>query len=70
MSSIRIVVNGIKMEVQSGTTLFILLDVLEKSDRTDMLVEINHQFIHDRAYNSTGLEEGDNIEIIHMATGG
>lgn len=66
----KIVVNGVEMEVQKGATVSSLLDILEESDRTDMLVEINHQFMHARVYDSIGLEEGDNIEIIHMATGG
>ena len=66
----RIFVNGIQMEMQGGTTLLSLLDSLEKSDRTDMLVEVNHRFIHNKIYESTLLEEGDEIEIIHMAMGG
>ncbi len=66
----KIFVNGVQMEIQSGTTLMSLLDSLEKSDRTDMLVEVNHRFIHHKIYDATLLEEGDEIEIIHMAMGG
>ncbi len=66
----RIFVNGVQMEIQGETTLLSLLDSLEKSDRTDMLVEVNHRFIHNKVYESTRLEEGDEIEIIHMAMGG
>ena len=66
----KIVVNGQEIKVMRGMTVCELLDLLKESYRSDMLVEINNRFIHEKIYDSTMLQEGDCIEIIHMAMGG
>lgn len=66
----KIVVNGIDMEVPAGTTVSTLLRIIEESHTPDMIVEINHRFIHAQAYETILLKEGDRIEVIHLAMGG
>ncbi len=70
MNTLRVVLNGVPMDVQSGTTVAALLELVNESNRPDMLVEINHRFIHTNSYPSTLLHDDDQIEIIHMAMGG
>ena len=70
MSMVKVIVNGMDLEVRKGTPLSELLDRMEETGRSDLLVEINNRFIHEKAYGSVVVQEGDEIEIMHMAVGG
>ena len=70
MSMVKVIVNGMDLEVRRGTQLSELLDRMEETGRSDLLVEINNRFIHEKAYASVVVQEGDEIEIMHMAVGG
>jgi sulfur carrier protein len=67
---LKVLVNGMETEVPSRATLYTLLRTTEEPHGPDMIVEVNRRFIHLEAYDSTYLEEGDSIEIIHLAMGG
>jgi thiamine biosynthesis protein ThiS len=66
----KITASGMEMEVPAGSTIERLLDILGETVRQDMIVELNRRFIHIRDYSTTIANEGDIIEIIHLAFGG
>jgi len=70
MVHLRISVNGVETEVPPGTSVSRLLEIVQESRTSDMIVEINHRFVHAEAYDRTMLKEGDRMEIIHLAMGG
>ena len=70
MSHERIFVNGVEMEIPEGINVSTLLEILQESRTSDMIVEINRRFVHTQTYDTTRLKEGDRIEIIHLAMGG
>jgi thiamine biosynthesis protein ThiS len=55
------------LEVPAGCTIERLLDIMGETVRQDMIVELNHRFIHLRDYSTTTVNEGDNVEMIHLA---
>ncbi len=67
---LKVVVNGMEMEVPGATNISGLLEILEEPYTPDMIIEINHRFIHAQAYDKTFLKAGDRMEIIHLAMGG
>jgi thiamine biosynthesis protein ThiS len=67
---LKIIANGLETEIPEGTTVMQLLDILEEPPTPDMIVEINRKFIHATFYESTILNAGDNVEIIHLDLGG
>ncbi len=70
MATMRIFVNDFEMEVPHGINVSRLLEILEESYTADMVVEINHRYIHTKDFNSTVLADNDHIDIIHLAMGG
>ncbi len=70
MPGIKITANGLELEVPRGTTVGEILDILEETLRSDVIVEINHKFIHLKEYGQITINEGDNIEVIHLEMGG
>lgn len=70
MPGMKIVANGLEMEVPHGTTLQQLLDILEEPIRHDIIVELNHKFVHLKDYAATPLGEGDQVEVVYLEMGG
>jgi thiamine biosynthesis protein ThiS len=70
MADIKIFVNGVEMRIPMETSVSRLLTILDEGHTPDMIVEINHRFIHTHTYDTTRLKEGDRMEIIHLAMGG
>ena len=66
----KITESGIELEVPSGCTIEKLLGILGEEARHDMIVEINHIFVHAKDYGSTVIGEGDEVEVLHLAFGG
>jgi thiamine biosynthesis protein ThiS len=66
----KITACGFEVEVPSGSTIKNLLEILGETVRSDLIVELNHAFIHVRDYPTTTVNEGDNVEMIHLAFGG
>ena len=66
----KITESGSELEVPSDCTIERLLAILGEEARHDMIVEINHVFVHAKDYASTVIGEGDEIELIHLAFGG
>ncbi len=66
----KITASGAALEVPSGCTIEKLFGILGESARHDMIVEINHVFVHAKDYSSTVIREGDEVEMIHLAFGG
>lgn len=69
-NTLKIIANGLETEIPEGTTVTQLLDILEEPLKPDMIVEINRRFIHAKLYESTMLNAGDYVEIIHLDIGG
>jgi thiamine biosynthesis protein ThiS len=69
-NTLKIIANGLETEIPEGTTVTQLLDVLEEPSKPDMIVEINRRFIHAKLYESTILNAGNSVEIIHLDIGG
>jgi thiamine biosynthesis protein ThiS len=70
MADIKIFVNGVEMRIPMETSVSGLFTLLDEGRTPDMIVEINHRFVHAHTYDTTRLKEGDRIEIIHLAMGG
>ncbi|MDR3568500.1 MAG: sulfur carrier protein ThiS [Syntrophobacteraceae bacterium] len=66
----KIIESGSELEVPSGCTVEKLLAILGEDGRHDMIVEINHVFVHAKDYSCAQIREGDQIELIHLAFGG
>ncbi len=62
--------SGIELEVPAGSTIEKLLAILDETVCHDMIVELNHRFVHVRDYPATIVNEGDIVETIHVAFGG
>lgn len=66
---VEIFVNGERVMVESGATLVGLLERLQlKGDR--VAVERNRAIVTRAAWESTILEAGDRLEIVHFVGGG
>ena len=68
-TNIHIQVNGNPRNVQEGTTLFALIQILALSDRK-IAVEINQQIVPQSRHQQTQLQDGDRVEIIEAIGGG
>ena len=66
----KIIESGSELEVPSGCTIEKLLNILGEEARHDMIIEINHVFVHAKDYSSTVIAEGDEVELLHLAFGG
>lgn len=65
----RVRINGFFETLPEGTTV---MDVIISHQEYDvhMIVELNHRFLHRKDYETTYLQEGDELELIHPAFGG
>lgn len=67
---ISIIANGLEVEVPAGTVIHELIDILGEEIRPDMIVEVNHRFVHLKDYAATPLNEGDRVEVVYLEMGG
>ena len=65
----RLVVNGEEREVERSTTVKQLLASLGLGD-TLVAVERNEEVVPRAQHESTPLEEGDRVEVVHFVGGG
>ncbi|MGB5193279.1 MAG: sulfur carrier protein ThiS [Polyangiales bacterium] len=65
----RLVVNGEEQQVDSSTTVKQLLVSLGLGD-TLVAVERNQEVVPRAQHESTELEEGDRVEVVHFVGGG
>ena len=65
----RLLVNGEEREVEPSTTVKQLLVSLGLGD-TLVAVERNEQVVPRASHDSTSLEEGDRVEVVHFVGGG
>ncbi|MBI1912044.1 MAG: sulfur carrier protein ThiS [Deltaproteobacteria bacterium] len=65
----KIRVNGIEREIEAGTTVESLLNMLEIKVQ-GIAVDINREIVPKRLFSETILNEGDSIEIVRMVGGG
>jgi thiamine biosynthesis protein ThiS len=65
----RLLVNGEEREVEPSTTVKQLLVSLGLGD-TLVAVERNEQVVPRANHESTSLEEGDRVEVVHFVGGG
>ena len=66
----KVFINGLDTGVPAGTTISTLLGIIGEPEASDMIIEINHRFIPTQDYEVTCLQDGDSIEVIHLAMGG
>jgi sulfur carrier protein len=68
-TGITVSVNGDRVQLPEGATVASLLDHLQlKGDR--VAVEHNRSIVSRGAWESTALESGDTLEIVHFVGGG
>jgi sulfur carrier protein len=65
----RLLVNGEEKEVQASTTVKQLLAALGLAD-TLVAVERNEEVVPRAQHESTTLDEGDRVEVVHFVGGG
>lgn len=65
----RIVVDGLPEEVDSGLTLAGLIEQRQE-DSPHMIAEVNRRYVRREDYQSVILTEGDVVELIHPDFGG
>jgi thiamine biosynthesis protein ThiS len=66
----KITASGTEVDVPADSTVEEILSILGEKARYDMAVEVNRAFVHTRDYSTTTIREGDEIEMIYMASGG
>ena len=69
MKRITIVVNGQSRDIESGQSLEAFLRSLALDPRA-VVVERNRQIVRRPALESTTLEQGDQLELVHFVGGG
>ena len=67
--ALNIVVNGRETEVSAAATVGTVVDGISP-DRARVAVERNERIVPRAAYDETGLEDGDRIEIVTLVGGG
>ncbi len=65
----QVFVNGFPEEMENGATVAGAIERWEEHDM-NLIVELNHRFVHRDRYRSTVLKEGDRLELINPAFGG
>ena len=65
----KLIVNGDKRIFSSVDTVSALLEQIGINPKT-IVVEQNGQIVMKDAYDSTSVEEGDELELIHFVGGG
>jgi thiamine biosynthesis protein ThiS len=69
ISSIRVRINGDDREIQSGLSVFQLLETLDLSPAL-VVVELNREILDRASYDETSVGEGDVLELVHFVGGG
>jgi thiamine biosynthesis protein ThiS len=69
ISSIRVRINGDDREIQSGLSVFQLLETLDLSPSL-VVVELNREILDRASYDETSVGEGDVLELVHFVGGG
>jgi thiamine biosynthesis protein ThiS len=62
-------INGEEKKISEGLSVAALLDELQIRPGR-VVVELNRKIISREAHGSTGLKEGDALEIVHFVGGG
>jgi len=65
----QVMINGMAEEVPEGVLVAELIDLFEGNDY-NLIVEINHRFVHPRDYRTFEVKAGDKVELILPAFGG
>ncbi|MEW6666473.1 MAG: sulfur carrier protein ThiS [Thermodesulfobacteriota bacterium] len=66
---IQIIVNGCKENVPENSTISRLIDHFGQRG-PDLMVHRNGQYVWQRQYGTTIVEEGDRLDLIHIDFGG
>ncbi|HYO24284.1 MAG TPA: sulfur carrier protein ThiS [Lacipirellulaceae bacterium] len=65
----QVTVNGQPMQLEAGTTVAMLLELLAL-DARHLAVERNLELVPRAAHGATALEPGDRIEVVTLVGGG
>lgn len=68
VSGMRLVINAEERELASSMLDALIEELGMKADR--VAVELNRQIVPRSQWNSTALNEGDRLEIVHFVGGG
>jgi thiamine biosynthesis protein ThiS len=66
---ITIIVDGFEESVPGGTTLARVIDI-HQAQHKDLMAEVNGRFVYPKDYETTVLQQGDRVELVHLAFGG
>jgi thiazole synthase len=66
---IRVTLNGKERRVPAGLTVTGLLEALELNPAL-VVVERNREILNRSRYSDVGVEEGDELELVHFVGGG
>jgi thiamine biosynthesis protein ThiS len=69
MTAVKIHVNGESREFADGLTLESLVTALSL-DPTRVAIELNRSVVRRNQWESTILDDGDHVEIVHFVGGG
>jgi thiamine biosynthesis protein ThiS len=64
-----VTINGFKEKIPDRCSIARVIEDHQEYE-VHMIVELNHQFVHQKDYQKTVLKEGDVLELIHPAFGG
>ncbi len=64
-----VIINGFKESIPEKASVAQVI-YSSREFEAQMIVELNHCFIHQKDYETTFLSEGDVLELIHPAFGG
>jgi thiamine biosynthesis protein ThiS len=67
--SLTIKTNGEDRQIESGSSLLRLLQVLDLDPQT-VVVELNRNVVPRAAFAETSLNNGDEVELVHFVGGG
>jgi thiamine biosynthesis protein ThiS len=67
--AVRVTVNGEPREVEAGTTVARLVELLALAPER-LAVELNREVLRRALWAATELAEGDRVEIVHFVGGG
>lgn len=69
ISGIRVQINGEQREIQSGLSVWELLESLDLQPSL-VVVEFNREILDRDLYPETSVMEGDVLELVHFVGGG
>jgi len=64
-----VTINGFKEQIPDHCSIARVIEDHQEYE-VHMIVELNHQFVHQKDYPRIVLKEGDVLELIHPAFGG